>query len=413
MRRTFRGLITITAFNVFHSFALLRAASRLRVRFSENAKSRRCEVARRGLLGLPGLVRLCCIGAMMVLCCRPALGWSAKEHMMLSRLAARNLINDPATPQGMKDFLSHCLKGIPDLAAEEKHFMTAKVGKDPRGFEGIEKYSYQPDIHQFYDKRNTRVEPFGVHERLLHFIDLELFLSGDAKRGYQDDLSGKPKMEAIPNDMKDPRYQQAGMLPIRVEYCYGKLVAAIREKRIDNPQPLLEDEPDSAIRWAGYLAHYVEDNTQPHHSTLDYKSQSYFKVARKAPNAHNEVEFRMVDDEVEEFPQLRADYWAMFMKALSEAKDPVQTDDLFRATLEVASTSYDNLPLIGAAAVHAHVPVEGNSADKIDTEKFFRFEGTVNGKPISVMQMKANQQAWAVKRVERVWRKAWREAVGE
>ena len=82
--------------------------------------------------------------------------------------------------------------------------------------------------------------------------------------------------------MKDPRYQQAGMLPFRVEECYGKLVEQIRAGRLsDKPGQFPRDE--HAAKWAGYLAHYVADNTQPQHATIDYKSQTYFADKRNAP----------------------------------------------------------------------------------------------------------------------------------
>lgn len=360
---------------------------------------------------MKAIVRLWIVGLVFSII-QPSFAWSAKEHIMLTRMAARSLMDDPATPVEMKTWLAPALAEVGDQSAEEQFFMTRKVGKNPEGYTGLLKYAYQPDIHQFGDPRDSRVAPFDVHEKLLHFIDLELFITGDTKRGYRDDLSNRPPLEAIPRVMSDERFKQAGMLPFRVEYCYGKLVDAIRAGRLNGSEQLLEAEEDSATRWAGYIAHYLEDNTQPHHSTIDYKSQSYFKIPRKSPNAHNEIEFRMVDDEVEEFPELRREYWALFMQALENAHDPIETDDLFVATLQVAMRSYEALPLIGAAAVHAHVPVEGNKADKIDTVKFFRYEGTLHGRKTSVMQMKAHQQAWAVKRVARVWRAAWTEATG-
>lgn len=339
-----------------------------------------------------------------------ALAWSAKEHIMLTRIAARELIGDPDTPVEMKEWLKPALKDVPDLQAEEHYFMTAKVGKEPQGYSGLLKFAFQPDIHQFNDPRSSKVAPFNVHERMLHFIDIELFLKGDAKRGYKDDLSSKPSADDIPRDMTDPRYQQAGMLPIRVEYCVGKLVDAIRAGRMSESSQKLEAEEDSATRWAGYLAHYAEDNTQPQHATIDYKSASYFKNSRKAPNVHNEIEFRMIDDETDDFPELRKAYWPMLVKALQTVKDPVASDDPFLSTLEVSLKSYDALPLIGAAAREALVASSDNQPDKVDTVKFFRHAGTWNGQTATVMEMKAHQQAWAVQRVKRLWLKAWRDA---
>ena len=65
-----------------------------------------------------------------------------------------------------------------------------------------------------------------------------------------------------------------------------------------------------------------------------------------------------------------------------------------------------------AVAVASAVLVAGRdaTADKFDTETFFRTRGTFMGREMSVMEMKAYQQAWAVKRVQRLWRRAWDEA---
>jgi len=148
--------------------------------------------------------------------------------------------------------------------------------------------------------------------------------------------------------------------------------------------------------WAGYLAHYVADNTQPQHATIDYKSQSYFKNRRNAPNVHAAVEYLMCDDETD-YPALRVEFWPLFVKELDDFVDPVKADDLYIATLEVAMQSYDALPLIGEAAAGA------TSSDmKLSVENFFHHPG--------MMQMKARQTAWAVKRIERVWKQAWDEA---
>jgi len=336
--------------------------------------------------------------------------WSAKEHIMLTRIAARELIADPETPPEMKQWLSPAIADVPDMTAEENYFMTRKVGKNPEGFTGVLKHSYQPDVHQMNDAGNSKVAPFNIHEKKLHFIDVELFVRGDAKRGYRDDLSGRPPIADFPRDLTDPRYQQAGMLPFRVEFCFNKLVECITAGRMHDTSQKLEGEDDSATRWAGYIAHYLEDNTQPHHATLDYKSQSYFGNARKAPNIHSEMEYRMVDDEIEQFPELRKAYWALLVAALGTVKDTVKTDDLFVATLEVSLKSYEALPLIGAAARSSLVKSDEKGADKVDTEKFFRFTGKVSGQEMTVMQMKAYQQAWAVQRVKRIWLQAWKTA---
>jgi hypothetical protein len=318
----------------------------------------------------------------------------------------------------MKDWLRQAVADVGDMNAEREFLLHGRIGINPVGYEGMLYWSYMPDVHSLKDSRDSKVEPFGVHERLLHYIDLELFLSGQRVRGYRHDLSGKPQIEDVPHDMTDPRYQQAGMLPLRIEYCYGKLVDAIKSNRLHAPttQP---QEGQTATYWAGYLAHYLADNTQPQHATLDYKSQAYFANKRRAPNIHGEVEYRMLDDEKQDFPQLREEYWALFEAALNRTDDPVESTDPFRASLEVSFISYDALPLIGLAAMKAAgqggtpEDPQGDIRGEFDTEAFMHFRGTYRGKEMSVMEMKALQTAWAVKRIQKTLRQAWKDAMGE
>ena len=46
---------------------------------------------------------------------------------------------------------------------------------------------------------------------------------------------------------------------------------------------------------------------------------------------------------------------------------------------------------------------------KFDARAFFHARGTYLGREMSMLEMKAHQMAWAVRRVERVWRRAWDE----
>ena len=337
------------------------------------------------------------------------LAWSHKEHIQFTRIAAERLIDDPSTPADLKEWLRQSLPQPLDMAGEEDYFLHTHLGLHPKGYDtGLTHWAYMPDEHALGDPANSKVQPFAAHERLLHYIDLEYFLVGNVKREYKPDLTSKPKLENIPNDLHDPRYIQAGYLPLRVEQCYTNLVACIKSGKL---HPAAPDDQDNAEYWAGYLAHYLADNTQPQHATIDYKSQSYFKNPRKSPNAHAAVEYLMCDDEKSDYPELRKEFWPLFVKQLDTFKDPIETNDLFRATCEVAMKSYDALPLIGQAAQQAACPAAaGEHTDTIDCESFFHYRGEVDGQSMSVMEMKAQQTAWAVKRIERIWRQAWEEA---
>ncbi|HWP40548.1 MAG TPA: hypothetical protein VNL70_06440 [Tepidisphaeraceae bacterium] len=343
------------------------------------------------------------------------LAWSYKEHILFTRLAVLRLLEDPATPAEMKAWLGQAAGELPNLEQNQHFFMTRRVGRIPVGYTDMIYWACVPDI-EAENRAAAEVEPFKVKERMLHFIDLELLWPDQSRRRYRHDLSNKPLLQDIPRNIDDPRLVQAGMLPHRVEQCYRELVAAIRAGRLHAPAADLQQKYQTATYWAGYLSHYLADNTQPHHATVDYKSQSYFANPAKAPNIHAEMEYRMCDDEHEPFTDLRQEYWQMLLRQLREFEDPIQTEDPFQATVEVSLRSYDALPLIGLAAMSAAGQAgtpdhpTGQISGTFDTRAFFRFTGPYMGRQMSVLEMKAIQSAWAVKRIQRVLRQAWVEA---
>jgi hypothetical protein len=329
--------------------------------------------------------------------------WSNKEHMQLARLAAERLIADPKTPPEMKAWLRKGVLQPMDIEAEKKWFMEERIGLITRTADPLPYWATRPDMMVMADLPSKKQEPWGVHERDMHFVDLEYFYPDPAKRTYVDDLSHKPEVKDFPDDPKDPRWSRSGMLPFRVRQCYENLVAAMKAGRLaDEPGKYPHDE--HALKWAGYLAHYAADNTQPQHATADYKSAVYFPGVRKPPNVHAEMEYRMCDDEYHDFADLRAEFWPLFIAALEKEQDPqVDEKDLFRATLQVSLASYDALPMIGRSAKAA------TKDDLLDTRAFFHGKGTYRGREMTVMQMKAIQSAWAVKRIEALLLRAWKE----
>ena len=355
------------------------------------------------------------VGLLLCLFAPSARAWSTKEHILLTRLAAIRLVADPATPAEMKAWLRDSFPGLgQDVASQRDFLLTARLGPFPRGVDGTAFWAVFPDLQAMIDSgtpadRVKKVEPFGVAERQLHFIDLEYFMPDDSRRRYRPDLSNKPKAADVPKDMADPRYARAGMLPFRVEQCGRELTAAIRKGRlVDKPGQFPRDE--HASKWAGMLAHYAQDNTQPQHATEDYRSASYFSAnPRGAPNVHADVEYRLVDDEFEDYPELRKEFWELLVKALDEKEEPTRLDNPFDATVEVALRSYDALPLIGQAAVAAYGEKPGRQKE-FNATTFYHFRGPVSGQEMTVLEMKARQMAWGVRRTERLWTKAWREA---
>jgi hypothetical protein len=350
---------------------------------------------------------------LLVLCVSRAWAWSNKEHIQLTRIAAEQLIDAPDTPPEMKQWLISITPDRLDMAGEKKYLLEARVGMIPRNIDGVAYWATVPDMAVFTD-REKKVEPYGVSERFLHYTDVELFQADPARQIYKHDLSTKPRKEDLPRKMDDPRYQKAGMLPFRVEESYGHLVKALRDGRL-NDEPGKFPRDDHAAKWAGYLAHYLEDNTQPHHATVDYKSRTYFADPLTSPNIHWDIEGRLVDDEFDDYPQLREKFWNAFIKALEARLDPVESNDPWEGTLDVLLTSYDALPLMGQAAMAGYG--QGGTPESprgpigpFDAEKFFHFKGTYRGVEMTLLEMKAHQMAWSVKRVQRMWRKAWDEA---
>jgi hypothetical protein len=356
----------------------------------------------------------------------PALAWSNKEHIQLTRIAIARLLDDPDTPPAMKDWLRKSGGDRLPMEEEKEYFLHKRVGLIPRGVDGIPYWAIVPDMIALMSgsgESEKKVQPFDVPERLLHYVDLEFLLKEENRRRYFHDLRTKPtdaelagklRMRKTDGGIDDP-WKRAGMLPFRIDQCYAQLVKSIREKKLnDKAGQFPRDE--HAAKWAGYLAHYLQDNTQPHHATEDYRSRAYFFDKRTAPNVHWDLEGRLMDDENNDYIELRREFWNVFSKRLNDVEDDIETEELVQATIEVALKSYDALPLIGVAAMKAYgqggTPdkPEGNiDPNKFDAEKFFRTRGQYRGKDMTLMEMKAYQMAWAVKRTERLWRRAWEE----
>jgi hypothetical protein len=343
--------------------------------------------------------------AAILMIAAPARAWSTKEHILLTRLAVQRLIADPATPPAMKKWLIQNTPNAPaDLPALRQWFLTQYIGAFPPGADGLSFFATLPDLDGMSDHRP--VAPYGVPESKLHFLDVELFNPDPADRNYAPDLSHKPQLQDFPKDVKDPRYKLSGFLPFRVEDSYNRLVSALRAGRLaDKPAQYPHD--DNAVRWAGCLAHYLEDGTQPQHATVDYKSRSYFHGAKDAPNVHAIMEYVMVDDPNHDYADLRKEYWPLLMAAIEKNDDPATSADPWTSTIQVALYGYDALPLIGQAAVAAS---QNQPPGRLDILTFFHFRGTVDGQSMTVMQLKARQQALAVHRVQQFWLKAWRQA---
>lgn len=337
--------------------------------------------------------------------------WSHKEHVLMTRLAVQRLLADESTPAGMKVWLRDICPEAADGEGLRDFVINQRVGPDPKHFVGLSYWAIYPDT-----ERNTHVELFGIDEGKMHFIDLEFFNPDPSQRTYRHDLSAKPKFEDVPRDKTDRRYIDAGYLPLRVEQSYDELVQAIEEGRL---RPMGGDRLNNAAAWAGRLAHYLQDNTQPHHATIDYRSASYFPGEERAPNVHGMMEYGFLDDEALAYPRLRAEYFEKLNEYVERLAPQMSNKlgDPFANSLQMSLDAYDALPLIGEAAVAA---VKAGSREEPDLTVFAHHRGKVGPNlPVggdgtaSVLEVKAMLAAVAVLRTEAGLRQAWLEAQGD
>jgi hypothetical protein len=347
-----------------------------------------------------------------------AYAWSHQDHILLTRLAALRILNDPAAPQGLRDFLKanmpYSLDDCRDLALHQV------VGGTPKNPVGLDDAVTLPDRIGFVEPgRSTPIPPYGLPEPKLHYTALEWFSPNPT---YVPDLSHRPTAAQIPHDLHDPRWKLAGAVPFRIEECYQHTTAAFAKSPLDNAD---------ALHWAGYLAHYLEDCHQPHHSTIDNRSYSY--LAGKVPavheihtktstgpdaisyridpaaaiNPHSNMEYSLFENTAEPLATFRARYLTELLARIdAHAKtfsSPTPYDPFARA-IAILSDSYDYLPAVGDAAQH------GYATGKFDPAAFFGAQETVHGQPMTLIQLIADRNASAVLEVEAAWRHAWADA---
>ena len=152
--------------------------------------------------------------------------WVAHQgHILITRLAALRIIDDPSAPRGLRDFLRSQMQWSTDdckqLATEQT------VGAHPEDIEafdiGLDRWATMPDRMKGGVVGMKKIQPYGMPEAFMHRRDLEVFSSVGY---YKPDLSGKPDVERIAHNLSDRRWKRAGFLPWRVEEMYHKLAAA-------------------------------------------------------------------------------------------------------------------------------------------------------------------------------------------
>ncbi|MGA3066215.1 MAG: hypothetical protein ABSF29_05130 [Tepidisphaeraceae bacterium] len=349
--------------------------------------------------------------------------WSHQGHILITRLAALRIIQDPSAPQGLRDFLRQNMAYSMDDCKALATVQT--VGAHPEDIQqfdiALDRWATMPDRMKAGLAGMRKIEPYGMTESYMHRLDLEVF---SATGYYKDDLSGKPDVEKIPHDLSDPRWKRGGFVPWRVEEMYHRLATAF------GPGDSVADS-DAALMAAGYLAHYIEDSTQPHHTTGDYQSQSYLAghvpgvfatrpaysalVAMRLPsgvNPHGDIEYELFENSDEPRKDLREEFWgdliaridSMAATRAAQTRPTCANFDPFRWDLRILSDSYDYLPFVGRAAQAGYV------TGKFDPAAFFGYTGQTHGQTMNMIQLIALQNAKAVLDVEMAYRLAWDEA---
>jgi hypothetical protein len=356
----------------------------------------------------------------LVLYCGRAQAWSFQGHILITRLACLQIIDDPAAPAGLRDFLKQVM---PYSLADCRSLALIPTlgGNPPPSYsQGLDLWATMPDRMAISNHEN--IAPYGMPERNMHFCQLEAFGKVFA---YKDDLSSKPNVNQIPHDLSDPRWKLAGYVPWRVEEMYQKLAQAI------GPGMALA-HPEDALHAAGYLAHYVEDSTQPHHATLDYHSVTYLAghikeipalsqpdaaalAAIRLPatvNPHSAIEYYLFDNDQPPRDAFRREYWkdliddiaTLAAQRAAGARPSAGSFDPFRWDLATLSQSYDYLPFVGRASR------AGYATETFDPQAFFGYQGDAHGEKMTMIQLIALQNAKAALNVAQVYRLAWEEA---
>ena len=166
-----------------------------------------------------------------------ALGWGRDGHLLINRLAAKNLPGD--TPA----------------------FLRSAQAQDTIAYLGPE-----PDRW-----KNRAEDELNQEQSPDHFIDLEWadLIGPLPKRRYDFIRALEAAQPKNPTITMTP--EKIGMQPWQVEEVYQRLKAAMREYRklVAAGQDTKPDEA-AILFYAGWLGHYVADGSQPLHATYQY-----------------------------------------------------------------------------------------------------------------------------------------------
>jgi len=302
----------------------------------------------------------------------------------------------------------------------------------------------------------------------MHFLDIEVFCADPVYKILPGQSSPQvPDLNDVSRSPADPRYKIGGYVLFRVPEEYGRLV-----KAFGSEQKVADDA--TALNAAGYLAHYLEDSHQPHHSTIDFKSYSYLAGKVKGVRAvkttltdgkevtnyrsdsrlidpHGAIEFQLFENAEAPRKDFRREFWTKLQADLAlldagkidrvatpepgtwlgassvpETSKPTDaagtqkapavptfaTGKGFEYDYHLLCQGHQYLPLVGHASVAAY------ANDTFDAQTFFTFKektagaagADVKDDEMNMIDLIALQNARAVVAVEKSFRAAWAEA---
>ncbi|MEW6730567.1 MAG: hypothetical protein AB1489_04440 [Acidobacteriota bacterium] len=323
-----------------------------------------------------------------------AVAWSHHGHVIITRAAVKLVLEQSTTPAQLQALLREGLGDTKKLSQLE-NFVLEGGGRD-RLDAGLDLFSFRPDE---LVAAKSPVPAFNSTEALMHYLDLEEFHPDPTRRKFAPDGSNKVRIEDLPRDPLDSRYQSAGFVTFRAEQCYRSLVESLATN-YSNEQIFL---------WLGYLSHYIGDAYQPYHATIDYQGLNC-PCNQNRPQRHNfhpDMEGTLFRDERPAGRQLRARFWQHFQAALTAQRTPstpeVRLDPYF-VTRDALLSGYDYLPMLCRAGSAALVGQE------FDPDAWFSYREKVGQHEITILQLKAERMAQATIVLRTLILQAWQEA---
>ncbi len=319
--------------------------------------------------------------------------WARKEHVFITRVAVKLLLDQASTPPALQALLREGLGNTDKIADLEKFVL--EVEETLRLDAGLDLYSFRPDelvgLHSL-------VPGFDSTEEKMHYLDTDEFNPQRSRQVFAADGSNKVLARSLPRNPRDPRYKSAGFVTFRAEQCYKSLIASLKTN-YSNEQVFL---------WLGYLSHYISDSYQPYHSTIDYQGfNCACNVAREPKHRfHGDMEGLLFRDTRAGAEALRLQFWQYFQAALNRDIYGASKKrlDPYLVSQSALLSGYDYLPMLCRAGEVALAQGE------FDADAWFNYSEMVGKHKLTLLELKAARMAEASLVLNRLILQAWQEA---